>query len=480
MTLLEFKNSLTFPQKLLVAMAAVVGICVPLSVIAITRQAVSHAIFIPTFALFVVIVLASWRSLLSSKRSQAIEIECERAKGAAMAAQMAAEGAAYASDDARKIFTNVVAHELRTPIQAVMASIDVIEMINVKNDAQNAEGITKATKRVRSAIKMMQLQLRDLSELSKSSDPTLSLREEAFSLRDLMQQIIDSAELSASAKHLELTTTVDPILGELIIGDKARLLQVMTNIVSNAIKYTECGHIHVQMRMHGPKLLIEVKDSGIGIPASDLKFIFTPFGRGRNAHNISGVGLGLSIAQKIVIMMGGTIEVSSQEGSGTTVEIIIPLNQVCKNRMKILAIAPASQNAIFKAMESKIKNPMLIAEGNANAAMLCKSGDIGLVIVCVSDADINSAGSAIATAAILRNEFGAMAPKIIAVTEKPDMLKPLEYNVFDGVICADSGLYVLIAEVAKFTPKCVMDMSICPCKYSQHKIVPNDRRLTLA
>jgi PAS domain S-box-containing protein len=148
-----------------------------------------------------------------------------------------------------------------------------------------------------------------------------------FSLRELAQQVVDSLELSAASKGLELQLDYAPALPEFFAGDALRIQQVLTNLVGNAVKFTSQGHVRLAIDGLGGKLHIAVHDTGIGIAAERLEGIFDPFAQAdaSMSRRFGGTGLGTTIARQLVELMGGRLWAESTLGEGSVFHVELPL-----------------------------------------------------------------------------------------------------------------------------------------------------------
>jgi two-component system phosphate regulon sensor histidine kinase PhoR len=169
--------------------------------------------------------------------------------------------------------------------------------------------------------------INDLLTLSGIESGRMLLRPEPVDVRTLIERHVSDQQSSAGGKQLNLALELppEPLVAEL---DRDRIGQVVTNVVANAIKFTEAGgDVVVTLRRDGQRLELAVADSGIGIPAADRDGLFQRFFRARNATDaaIPGTGLGLAICKGIVDAHGGEIAVESQTDQGTTIRVSLPM-----------------------------------------------------------------------------------------------------------------------------------------------------------
>ena len=159
----------------------------------------------------------------------------------------------------------------------------------------------------------------------------LRLKEVEFSPKDLVQDVYSNNLSLALQKGLAMHNEVDPALPNVIIGDKTRIEQILSNLVVNAIKYTQTGSILIRARKEGAAhWFLQVKDSGIGISKEDQTYIFEPFRQAdeTQGRRFGGVGLGLAIVQQLAMIMNGSVSVESELGQGSTFTVVLPLRTV--------------------------------------------------------------------------------------------------------------------------------------------------------
>ncbi|MBR6719487.1 MAG: HAMP domain-containing protein [Clostridia bacterium] len=223
-------------------------------------------------------------------------------------------------DDARREFVANVSHELRTPITVVKSYTETLMDMGSGDETQaHMLGV------INDETDRMTRLIRDLLALSKL-DNNREMQKLPVDLPGLVTSVCDRLAIEANEHRQTIERDIDENVGSILI-DKDRIEQVIVNIVGNAIKYTkDGGKIEVGLRRDEEKAYIRVKDNGIGIPKEDQERIFERFYRVDKARSraMGGTGLGLAIAKEIVDAHGGTINLESHEGRGTTVTIILP------------------------------------------------------------------------------------------------------------------------------------------------------------
>jgi signal transduction histidine kinase len=225
----------------------------------------------------------------------------------------------------KSTFVGIVSHELRTPLNAILGYSEMFKeaVYGPMNEKQinMAERIMKNTQRLLGLIN-------DLLDQAQMEAGKMTIRNDMVRPSDLLDSVHGLLDKPASDKKLRLTSEIDPFLTEALMGDSTRLQQILVNLVTNAIKFTENGGVHVLLfRRDDNKWGIEVTDTGHGIPETQLPYIFDTFRQveGADTRSHGGFGLGLSIVKQLVGFMNGQIKVKSEVEKGTTFTITLPL-----------------------------------------------------------------------------------------------------------------------------------------------------------
>ena len=231
---------------------------------------------------------------------------------------------AEAANEAKSVFLANMSHEIRTPINAILG---MNEMILREN---RNEQIEEYAKNIRSAGNSLLYLVNDVLDISKIESGKLEIMENVYELSSFIHDCYNMVAEKAEKKGLELTVSCNSQLPSKLKGDESRLRQVVTNILSNAAKYTEKGSITLsfdsQYQDGKMMLVINVQDTGIGIRKENLEKLFTQFTRFdmEKNRNIEGTGLGLSLAKRLTDLMQGKIEVQSIYGVGSSFTVTIP------------------------------------------------------------------------------------------------------------------------------------------------------------
>ena len=253
---------------------------------------------------------------------------------------------AQEANQAKSRFLSSMSHDIRTPMNAIMGMVSIaISHIDEKARVQDCLG------KIQTASSHLMSLVNDVLDMYRIDSGRISLREEMFSLADLVHDISVVVRPQATQRNHTLQIEIGTILQEHLIGDVLRLRQILVNIIGNAVKYTpDGGNIFVCLSQcavpadfpmanadflqgnaaPGPDTVLlefQCSDNGIGMSEEFLKRIFEPFERVHNAatSKIEGTGLGMSIVKNLVDRMGGRIQVSSREGNGSRFDIAIPL-----------------------------------------------------------------------------------------------------------------------------------------------------------
>ena len=212
-----------------------------------------------------------------------------------------------------------VSHELRNPIHAMAG---MAELLATSDLPQAAAALANTLRRHIEGLSTVVDDLLDTSRLGAGA-MALSLRPTA--VRPMIDDVVALARLGVAGRPLVVAADVSPDVPAAVMADPARVRQVLINLVTNAVKFTPRGRVDVLVRWRDGMLIVDVRDTGVGITDDDLDAVFEPFATGANAGVASGAGLGLAIVRQLVDLMGGTIEVASPPGSGTTFTVVLPV-----------------------------------------------------------------------------------------------------------------------------------------------------------
>jgi len=268
-------------------------------------------------------------------------------------AKVAAEAATQAKSD----FLAVVSHELRTPMNAVLGTIELL-----KDSDLSAEQRIYTDSAHQSGNALMAL-LNDVLDMSKIEAGHMTLESVDLRIDEIIDGIIELFTGEAIEKGLILAGMIEPDTPLAIRGDPLRIRQILMNLVSNAIKFTDHGHVYLKveaLRTHEgePELRFEVSDTGIGIDSKDQDELFTEFTQLDSSYTRrqGGTGLGLAICKRIAKMMDGQLKVESTVGSGSRFWFSLPLTQASSLKLS------ASETTEF--VQSRLENRIVTVLGN--------------------------------------------------------------------------------------------------------------------
>lgn len=219
---------------------------------------------------------------------------------------------------AKQAFISSVSHELRTPINALIGM--ALLALRTELTAPQRDYLEKI---VRSSEFLLHV-INDILDFSKLEAGKLTLEKQPFLLDDVLARVIEIVGVSAAEKHLDLSLEVPPQTPRQLIGDSLRLEQILINLVSNAVKFTDRGTIVLAVRIarldaDAAELVFSIRDSGIGITPDELARLFVPFSQADSSttRRYGGTGLGLAICRQLVELMGGRIWAESVPGAGS-------------------------------------------------------------------------------------------------------------------------------------------------------------------
>jgi len=229
---------------------------------------------------------------------------------------------AQAADRLKSAFLATMSHELRTPLNSIIGFTGIL--LQRLGGPLNGEQEKQLKMVYNSARHLLDL-INDVLDISKIEAEQLNVVSEDFPLRDSVEKVIKSSQPLADRKGIELSANIAPDIGQ-IKSDRRRVEQILLNLISNAVKFTEQGFVRLDCKVLENKIVLAVSDSGIGIKQEDMGMLFNAFRQIESGitRKYDGTGLGLSISRKLAHLLGGKIEVESTWGKGSTFSLILP------------------------------------------------------------------------------------------------------------------------------------------------------------
>ncbi len=327
---------------------------------------VANKFFVLSLAMYVVFVTERMH------RSQTVEMdesnaELERTHQALIRAQ------AHKDE-----FIASVGHELRTPMNAILGLNGILrtELAAKPEDAVVVDHIRRSTEQLLQVVN-------DILDFSQLQAGRLVLHEEEFALRETLSGVLAAYETKAQTKNIGLSLEASAVHNMWVKGDRQRLVQVLKNLLDNAMKFTSEGRIVVRAQAVGGGVLFEVQDSGIGIAPDRQKQVFNGFEHAdvQTNRQYGGTGLGLSICERLVKLQGGTIGVSSAQGHGARFWFQVPLRSIAVKEAQ--AAAEMARMLIDKPIQ------ILLVDDNAVNLLVARM----MLKKCFPKAEIEQANS---------------------------------------------------------------------------------------
>jgi len=257
-------------------------------------------------------------------------------------------------------FAATVSHELRTPMNGVLGMLQLLQSAELDTQAKEYVGIAT------SSAQTLLLLIDDILDFSKIESGKMKFHIEDFGIRELVTDVVELLALQSNAKQVMLSAVIDPSIKHSIKGDSGRLRQILLNLVGNAIKFTDQGMVMVRVEQvsSGEKieLKFEVEDTGIGISKEAQKRIFDSFVQadGSTTRTYGGTGLGLTISEQLINLMGGVLGVRSEVNKGSTFYFTLPMGISVQSKLfekpVNQALSPLSPLRILTVGTNNVRN----------------------------------------------------------------------------------------------------------------------------
>ncbi|PJZ66116.1 transcriptional regulator [Leptospira wolffii] len=353
-----------------------------------------------------------------------------------------------------------MSHEIRTPMNAILGFTEVLLSENLKREHRSH------LETVKNSAKSLLRLLNDILNTAKLEKGAVELEAMGFSLFKLLGELKSSLGIGARKKNLQFEVMRDPSVPEFYIGDSLRIRQILTNLIGNAVKFTDSGKVTLGVERQGKNLHFYVKDTGIGIHSDRLEKIFEPFTQAdvSTTRRFGGTGLGTTICKQLTELMGGKIWAESVLGEGSTFHVLLPLQEGGGSGQERVSgsdfILPALKILVVDDMEKNTELVRLLLRNQGHTVIVVHSGEEAVQMatsesfdLILMDVHMPGLDGRQATQVIRMHETQEASRRtpIIALTASvlPDDRAAVEEAGMDGFIAKPVDVSEMISEIAR-------------------------------
>lgn len=377
-----------------------------------------------------------------------------------------AEQESYKANQAKTVFIANMSHEIRTPLNGIIGIIDALKRSDL------SEKQSDYLKHLENASNLLYAHVSGILDFSKIEAGSMQLDIQPFHVQEVLQSVMGVYQDLAASKKITLQLVL-PTEHLYLAGDGHRIKQIISNLVSNAIKFTAQGGVVVRVRYTHDLLYIAVTDTGIGMDAATLDILFRPFTQADSStsRQYGGTGLGLCISEKLANLMGGKLSASSTKGQGSTFTLVLPLTQVAAPAEVLVESAADLSGLNILILEDNEINQLVLSElltdlhaqvevcadGVEGLAFLRKK-DVPLPGIILSDIQMpNMDGYAFVAA--LREDASLAHIPVIALTANA--------TAHDRQLAADRGFQAFITKPYQPQEIVAQIMALLPGEFSK-------------
>jgi len=343
----------------------------------------------------------------------------------------------------RDRFIATMSHEIRTPLHGLMATLDLLRSESLTQEGRHRLQIARSSAKALISI------ANDILDLSRANADVIPLDRKPFSLDRMLTEVVDNARARAESWGLNLSFSTDGMLPHCVVGDSRRIKQILTNLVANALKFTSAGSVVVQAKYTDGRCVVDVTDTGEGVPEDMRNSIFEPFVQADSASSrrFGGSGLGLAISRRLSEVMGGTLVLRSSGPHGSTFTLTLPLEvsdeepaeeqsqrirQTVHGRILVVEDDEVSRYVAQSMLES-LECPATVAASGAQALELLQWEEFDLILMDCGMPELDGYETARRARAFLERRIPIIAMTASTTTE-------------DRQRCLDAGMNDILAK----------------------------------